>query len=221
VTYAYKLMDSPVGELKLVANGNRLAAILWENDKPNRVRLPEIVEADDRPVLIETERQLNEYFAGTRDRFDLELDFQGTDFQKKVWAALLTIPFGETRSYSDIATQIGNINAVRAVGAANGRNPISIVAPCHRVIGASGDLTGFAGGLTNKMLLLSLEAGQTSLEAAADSRGVGRRAGNGRSGNAGEADTPGAKPRNAGLVVRQLSRFEVLRWPHAVALNAS
>lgn len=169
MTYAYKLMDSPVGELKLVANGNRLAAILWENDKPNRVRLPEIVEADDRPVLIETERQLNEYFAGTRDRFDLELDFQGTDFQKKVWAALLTIPFGETRSYSDIARQIGNINAVRAVGAANGRNPISIVAPCHRVIGASGDLTGFAGGLTNKMLLLSLEAGQTSLEAAADS----------------------------------------------------
>ncbi|MFM0159900.1 methylated-DNA--[protein]-cysteine S-methyltransferase [Paraburkholderia sediminicola] len=169
MTYAYKLMDSPVGELKLVANGNRLAAILWENDKPNRVRLPEIVEADDRPVLIETERQLNEYFAGTRDRFDLELAFQGTDFQKKVWAALLTIPFGETRSYSDIATQIGNINAVRAVGAANGRNPISIVAPCHRVIGASGDLTGFAGGLTNKMLLLSLEAGQTSLEAAADS----------------------------------------------------
>lgn len=169
MTYAYRLMNSPVGELKLVANGNRLAAILWENDKPNRVRLPEMTEADDRPVLIETERQLNEYFAGTRDRFDLELDFLGTDFQKKVWAALLTIPFGETRSYSDIATQIGNINAVRAVGAANGRNPISIVAPCHRVIGASGDLTGFAGGLANKMFLLSLEAGQTSLEAAADS----------------------------------------------------
>ncbi|MFM0603073.1 methylated-DNA--[protein]-cysteine S-methyltransferase [Paraburkholderia sediminicola] len=169
MTYAYRLMNSPVGELKLVANGSRLAAILWENDKPNRVRLPEMVEADDRPILLETERQLNEYFAGTRDRFDLELDFRGTDFQKKVWAALLTIPFGETRSYSDIATQIGNINAVRAVGAANGRNPISIVAPCHRVIGASGDLTGFAGGLTNKMFLLSLEAGQTSLEAAADS----------------------------------------------------
>ncbi|CAE6762708.1 Methylated-DNA--protein-cysteine methyltransferase [Paraburkholderia nemoris] len=172
MTYAYKLMNSPVGELKLVANGNRLAAILWENDKPNRVRLPEMVEADERPILIETERQLNEYFAGARDRFDLELDFQGTDFQKKVWAALLTIPFGETRSYSDIATQIGNINAVRAVGAANGRNPISIVAPCHRVIGASGDLTGFAGGLANKMFLLSLEAGQTSLEAAADSNGA-------------------------------------------------
>jgi methylated-DNA-[protein]-cysteine S-methyltransferase len=169
MTYAYMLMNSPVGELRLVANGNRLAAILWENDKPNRVRLPETVEADDRPILIETRRQLNEYFAGTRDRFDLELDFQGTDFQKKVWAALLTIPFGETRSYSDIATQIGNLNAVRAVGAANGRNPISIVAPCHRVIGASGDLTGFAGGLANKMFLLSLEAGQTSLEAASAS----------------------------------------------------
>ncbi|CAE6713707.1 MULTISPECIES: methylated-DNA--[protein]-cysteine S-methyltransferase [Paraburkholderia] len=169
MTYAYKSMNSPVGELKLVANGNRLAAILWENDKPNRVRLPEMAEANDRAILIETERQLNEYFAGTRDRFDLELDFQGTDFQKRVWAALLTIPFGETRSYSDIATQIGNINAVRAVGAANGKNPISIVAPCHRVIGASGDLTGFAGGLVNKMFLLSLEAGQTSLEAAADS----------------------------------------------------
>ncbi|MFL9868606.1 methylated-DNA--[protein]-cysteine S-methyltransferase [Paraburkholderia fungorum] len=169
MTYAYKSMNSPVGELKLVANGNRLAAILWENDKPNRVRLPDMIEANDRPVLIETERQLTEYFAGARDRFELELDFQGTEFQKKVWAALLTIPFGETRSYSDIASQIGNINAVRAVGAANGKNPISIVAPCHRVIGASGDLTGFAGGLANKMFLLSLEAGQTSLEAAANS----------------------------------------------------
>ncbi|EIF34953.1 O-6-methylguanine DNA methyltransferase [Burkholderia sp. Ch1-1] len=168
MTYAYKLMDSPVGQLKLVANGERLAAILWENDKPNRVRLGEWVEANDRPVLIDTERQLNEYFAGTRREFDLPLAFQGTEFQKQVWAALLTIPFGQTRSYAEIAMQIGNVNAVRAVGAANGRNPISIVAPCHRVIGASGDLTGFAGGLANKMFLLSLEAGQTSLEAQAD-----------------------------------------------------
>jgi methylated-DNA-[protein]-cysteine S-methyltransferase len=162
-------MNSPVGELKLVANGNRLAAILWENDKPNRVRLPDMLVADERPILAATRQQLDEYFAGKRDRFDLELDFQGTVFQKQVWAALLTIPFGETRSYSDIATQIGNINAVRAVGAANGRNPISIVAPCHRVIGASGELTGFAGGLANKMFLLSLEAGQTSLEAGSGS----------------------------------------------------
>lgn len=168
MTYAYKLMDCPVGQLKLVARGDRLTAILWENDKPNRVRLGELVLADDRPILLEAERQLHEYFAGNREAFDLALDFQGTEFQKKVWAALLTIPFGQTRTYAQIATQIGNVNAVRAVGAANGRNPISIVAPCHRVIGASGDLTGFAGGLANKMLLLSLEAGQTSLEAGAD-----------------------------------------------------
>ncbi|WOD16789.1 methylated-DNA--[protein]-cysteine S-methyltransferase [Paraburkholderia kirstenboschensis] len=168
MTYAYKLMDSPVGKLKLVASGEHLAAILWENDKPNRVRLAESMQADDRPILLEAERQLNEYFAGKRQTFDLALQFQGTEFQKKVWAALLTIPFGQTRTYAQIAVQIGNINAVRAVGAANGRNPISIVAPCHRVIGASGELTGFAGGLANKMLLLSLEAGQTSLEAAAD-----------------------------------------------------
>jgi len=165
-------MNSPVGQLKLVAKGDRLTAILWENDKPNRVRLGEMIEANERPILIETERQLNEYFAGTRQKFDLALDFQGTDFQKKVWQALLTIPFGQTRSYTEIALQIGNLNAVRAVGAANGRNPISIIAPCHRVIGASGDLTGFAGGLANKMLLLSLEAGQTSLEAAANVEAV-------------------------------------------------
>jgi len=157
MTYEYKEMNSPVGKLKLVANGSKLSAILWENDKPNRVRLGPLHEAENSPVLLETERQLNEYFAGKRNRFELELDFSGTEFQKKVWEALLTIPFGETRSYSDIAMQIGNAKAVRAVGAANGKNPISIVAPCHRVIGASGDLTGFAGGLGIKKLLLSLE----------------------------------------------------------------
>lgn len=155
-------LPSPVGELKLVANGSRLAAILWENDKPNRVRLGPMSEAPDNPVLMKTARQLDEYFAGTRNRFDLELEFVGSEFQKKVWAALLTIPFGETRTYSQIALQIGHPTAVRAVGAANGRNPISIVAPCHRVIGASGKLTGFAGGLENKERLLMLEGGQWS-----------------------------------------------------------
>ena len=100
---------------------------------------------------------MREYFDGTRNRFELELDFIGTDFQKQVWQALLTIPFGETRSYSQIAQQIGNPKAVRAVGAANGRNPISIIAPCHRVVGASGGLTGFAGGLEAKQYLLTLE----------------------------------------------------------------
>jgi len=157
MSYEYKLMPSPVGQLTLVARNGTLNAILWEVDRPNRVRLGELHEANDSPALLETERQLQEYFAGTRNQFELELDFDGTDFQKRVWQALLTIPFGETRSYSQIARQIGNPNAVRAVGAANGRNPISIIAPCHRVIGASGSLTGFAGGLQAKQYLLSLE----------------------------------------------------------------
>lgn len=157
--YTFITLPSPVGELKLVANGARLAAILWENDKPGRVRLGPMTPAPDNPLLQNAARQLQEYFAGHRDRFDLELDFVGTDFQKKVWAALLTIPFGETRTYRQIAEQIGNPAAVRAVGAANGRNPISIVAPCHRVIGASGKLTGFAGGLEAKQRLLVLEGG--------------------------------------------------------------
>lgn len=155
--YRYTKMQSPVGTLTLVARGPALVAVLWPHERPNRVPLDEMEAADANPVLIETERQLREYFAGQRTRFDLPIDFQGTDFQKKVWAALLTIPFGETRSYSEIATQIGSPRAVRAVGAANGRNPISIIAPCHRVIGASGGLTGFAGGLEAKQRLLQLE----------------------------------------------------------------
>ena len=161
MSYVYKVMNSPIGELKLVANGSKLSAILWEDDKPNRVRLGVMHEAENSPILVETERQLNEYFAGKRNRFELELDFVGTEFQRKVWGALLTIPYGETRSYGEIATQIGNAKAIRAVGAANGRNPISIIAPCHRVIGASGDLMGFAGGLRAKRMLLTLEIGNT------------------------------------------------------------
>ena len=108
-------------------------------------------------MLLETERQLNDYFSGKRTSFSLKLDFKGTEFQKKVWAALLTIPFGETRSYGQIAKQIRKPKAVRAVGAANGRNPIPIIAPCHRVIGSTGKLIGSAGGLEAKALLLALE----------------------------------------------------------------
>ncbi|AZP73287.1 methylated-DNA--[protein]-cysteine S-methyltransferase [Pseudomonas poae] len=164
MSYEYKLMPSPVGQLTLIARNGKLNAILWEVEHANRVRLGELHEANDCPALLETERQLQEYFAGTRNRFELELDFDGTDFQKQVWQALLTIPFGETRSYSQIAQQIGNPKAVRAVGAANGRNPISIIAPCHRVIGASGGLTEFAGGLEAKQYLLALEgSGQAEL----------------------------------------------------------
>ena len=110
------------------------------------------------PLMRETVRQLRLYFAGELQNFDLPLELIGTEFQKKVWAALLTIPYGETRSYTEIAAQIGKARAVRAVGAANGRNPIPIVVPCHRVIGASGSLVGFGGGLEWKRLLLDLEA---------------------------------------------------------------
>ena len=150
-------MDSPVGILKLVAHDSALVAILWENEKPNRVRLAELIENKKHPILLKTQKQLNEYFEGQRKVFDLPLDFSGTEFQEKVWQALLTIPFGETRSYKEIAEQIGNVKAVRAVGTANGKNPISIIAPCHRVVGVNGKLVGFAGGLDNKDVLLKLE----------------------------------------------------------------
>ncbi|MDH2897590.1 methylated-DNA--[protein]-cysteine S-methyltransferase [Rahnella variigena] len=155
--YRFKRMASPVGLLTLAAKGDKLTAILWECEIDGRVPLGDMIEDPSFPILLKTEQQLNEYFAGERTCFELELDFTGTEFQKEVWAALLEIPFGETRSYGDIARRIGRPKAVRAVGAANGRNPISIVAPCHRVIGASGKLTGFAGGLDNKALLLKLE----------------------------------------------------------------
>ena len=154
----FKTIRTPVGVLKLVASNDGLAAILWENDKPRRFRLDLVAEDKKHPVLLETGRQLKEYFADRRTAFDLKLDFVGTEFQKKVWHALLTIPFGETRTYAQIAKQIGHPTAVRAVGAANGRNPISIVTPCHRVIGSTGKLTGFAGGLDAKAYLLRLEA---------------------------------------------------------------
>ena len=152
-----KIVDSPVGKLTLVATAEGLAGFLWENERPGRVRLNVEVEDASHPVLVETERQLAEYFAGQRKAFAVVLDFAGTAFQRKVWNALLTIPFGETRSYRQIATQIGHPDAVRAVGAANGRNPVSIIVPCHRVVGTNGRLTGFAGGLDAKAYLLALE----------------------------------------------------------------
>lgn len=157
MNYSYKTISSPFGKLKLVASEQGLAAILWEKDDPRRVRLGPMKPDSDNRFLKETERQLKAYFDGKLKKFTVRLDFKGTDFQKSVWAALLTIPFGETRSYGEIARQIGRPQASRAVGAANGRNPISIIAPCHRVLGANGKLTGFAGGLEAKDQLLKLE----------------------------------------------------------------
>lgn len=153
----YKIVSTPVGALKLVASDKGLTAILWENDDPKRVRVGTLEERPDHPVLLQAERQLGEYFAGKRTKFDLDLDFVGTEFQKRVWAALLAIPFGETKTYGQIARELGKPSASRAVGAANGRNPLSIVTPCHRVIGSNGDLTGFAGGRSSKRYLLALE----------------------------------------------------------------
>ncbi len=158
----FKDIQTPVGLLKLIATEKGLAAVLWEGESLERVKIDRGIEAKNNPLLLETEKQLSEYFQKQRTVFNLPLDFTGTEFQKKVWELLLTIPFGETRTYGDIARQLGDIKAVRAVGAANGKNPISIIAPCHRVIGTSGKLTGFAGGLTNKAFLLRLEQSRTT-----------------------------------------------------------
>lgn len=161
-----KTIDSPVGKLKLVASDRGLVAILWHNENPRRVRLATHTEDAHHPILTKTESQLAEYFAGRRQHFELPLDPQGTPFQRAVWDALLAIPFGETRTYGQLARQLGNPNATRAVGAANGRNPIAIVVPCHRVVGSTGKLTGFAGGLDAKSLLLDLETRSLRLTAA-------------------------------------------------------
>jgi len=158
MSYVYRTIATPVGQLKAVARDNRLVGILWEHENAARVRLVAMERDDDCAILVKTEKQLGEYFDGTRTCFELELEFvEGTDFQKNVWTALLSIPFGETRTYGDIARQIGNPKAVRAVGGAANKNPISIVAPCHRVIGSNGALTGFGGGLPAKEILLAVE----------------------------------------------------------------
>lgn len=163
MTLFYKEVESPVGRLKLVASSNALVAVLWEQERPNRVKLPALELDAQQPILLEAERQLNEYFSGTRTEFDLPLEPDGSEFQKRVWRALREIPFGQTRSYLDLAKTVGSAKAVRAVGAANSRNPLSIVVPCHRVIGANGSLTGFAGGLGAKAKLLALEAKGSSV----------------------------------------------------------
>jgi len=158
MTLFYKEIESPVGKLKLVASANALVAVLWEQERPERVKLEPMKVTPQQPILVETERQLSQYFSGIRTEFDLPIEPNGSNFQKKVWQALRGIPFGETRSYLDLAEAVGSPNACRAVGAANGKNPLAIVVPCHRVVGANGALTGFAGGLEAKAKLLALEA---------------------------------------------------------------
>ena len=155
--YNYTVMKSSVGEITLVADNVSLRAIYWLNQKPDRVKFPDLENNYSNHVLKSAVKQLKAYFSGTRREFDIPLRPVGTVFQEEVWLALRSISYGETVSYSDIAKQIGRPKAVRAVGAAIGKNPLSIMIPCHRVIGANGKLTGFAGGLSTKEFLLNLE----------------------------------------------------------------
>lgn len=153
----FTTMPSPVGELTLVATGHGLRAVLWPEDD-GRVPLPDAMHRDDdSDVLADARRQIQEYFEGDRTTFDLPLDLRGTEFQRAAWMALAEIPYGSTASYGEQAARIGRPTAVRAIGAANGRNPLSIVLPCHRVVGSDGSLTGFAGGIDSKRLLLQHE----------------------------------------------------------------
>jgi methylated-DNA-[protein]-cysteine S-methyltransferase len=153
-TVHYRTVDSPVGPLTLAGHGDTLTNLRMvdQSHEPDR----ESWEPDD-DAFPDAVEQLAEYFAGERTGFDLDLELAGTEFQRRVWAALQTIPYGETRSYRDIAEQVGAPTGFRAVGLANGRNPIGIIVPCHRVIGATGSLTGYGGGLDRKRLLLELE----------------------------------------------------------------
>ncbi len=150
------LIDSPVGPLFLAASNEGLHAIEFHDNKHPVKRSANWREGDNT-VLRKAHEQLDEYFAGKRHAFDLPLSPAGTEFQLKVWTTLASIPYGETISYAQLATRIGKPSAMRAVGAANGRNPLPIVLPCHRVIGADGALTGFGGGLPTKQFLLKLE----------------------------------------------------------------
>jgi methylated-DNA-[protein]-cysteine S-methyltransferase len=158
MTLFYKVVKSPLGKLKLVANADALVGVLWVAESRDRLRLDAQEIEGHHPILAEAERQLAEYFAGTRTQFELSLEPRGTEFQKKVWQSLRKIPFGATKSYVEIARAIGSPRACRAVGAANSKNPLPIVVPCHRVIGANGALTGFGGGLETKAKLLTFEA---------------------------------------------------------------
>jgi methylated-DNA-[protein]-cysteine S-methyltransferase len=149
--------DSPVGTLTIIAGDDGLRAILWPRDDPTRVRLDDPIDDATHPVVAATIVQLAEYFEGSRTDFDVPLDPVGTEFQQEAWGALRTIAYGTTITYGEQAELMGDRRKARAVGAANGRNPLSIVVPCHRVVGASGALTGFAGGVETKAWLLAHE----------------------------------------------------------------
>ena len=152
MTILTRTTPTPIGRLRLVASLTGLQAVLWPgSERPGGAR------EGDSPILTETARQLDEYFAGARTCFSVPLELDGTPFQREAWLALADIPYGQTVSYAEQARRLGRPDAVRAVGAANGRNPVPIVLPCHRVIGSDGSLTGFGGGLGVKRALLQHE----------------------------------------------------------------
>lgn len=160
-TYFATLEKTPVGALRLVGSEVGLSTIWFLRGRKDERPLAEWKE--DAAFFTQVIRQLQEYFAGARRDFEIPLLMEGTDFQKRVWKNLQKIPYGETISYGELAKKIGDPKAVRAVGAANGQNPLPIIVPCHRVIGTNGSLTGFGGGLENKRKLLDLESRQRRL----------------------------------------------------------
>lgn len=158
MSHSYITMPSPIGKITLIASESHLCSVEFGDIKRNIFSDPIKTSIQEHQVLAQAKSQLDEYFAGKRREFALPLDPQGTPFQKKVWKALRTIPFGKTWSYGDLAKKIGSPKAFRAVGGANNKNPLGIIVPCHRVIGADGSLTGYAGGLDTKKRLIDLEA---------------------------------------------------------------
>ena len=161
---SHTVVDSPCGPLTLVADGGALCG-LYMTQQRHLPAFETFGDPDpDAPVFAQAESELKEYFAGQRRHFDVPITFHGTPFQQRVWRALTEIPYGETLSYGRLADRLGNPTASRAVGLANGKNPVSIIVPCHRVVGATGSLTGYGGGLERKRYLLDFEQGGEDVE---------------------------------------------------------
>jgi methylated-DNA-[protein]-cysteine S-methyltransferase len=160
MTTLYTHIESALGQLLLTSRDNKLTGIYFA-ERPHAKIASDWVRQDDNEVFALTARQLDEYASGERKQFELPTGFNGTPFQIKVWTAIAAIPFGQTITYSDLAQRVDSPNAVRAVGTATGANPLSIVVPCHRVVGKNGTLTGYAGGMPRKSSLLDFEAGKT------------------------------------------------------------
>ena len=161
MTTTYTTIESPIGELLLTGDGRALTGLYMQEGRTAAAVRPEWTRDDD--AFADVREQLDEYFAGRRTDFDVPLEMEGSPFQRRVWKELEGIPYGETISYGELARRVGPPATPRNVGATNGRNPVAVIVPCHRVIGADGSLTGYGGGLERKRLLLDLEAGVLAL----------------------------------------------------------